>query len=308
MKFGCILSLLTVVYSQLPDKLQYCVYNDKTCAKAVKCGDVTTCVNHTSDKGVKAVSNVYFEYTTKTCDTGTEVTDNKTDEVTDANNSACHTLANLSVSIQQEYMPERYCIFSGVVTCSDADKLSCGEIGTCMQYSVGKFAKVTDYKLTAYTDKNCSSPISNASSDIIRYGSNCKQAGNELVLGQGSTFELTNLQVSGPSASYLCGYSDINCTDESVIMCNKYADGCKMIAKDKYFKRNIYTNKIELHTTDKCDSWTAMSRYIPSESKCEEVGDKYYAKYSYVLLTTTSSAYTCACNIVAISVVLLSFL
>eukprot|EP00919_Chromeraceae_sp_WS-2016_P074254 GHVR01175710.1.p1 GENE.GHVR01175710.1~~GHVR01175710.1.p1 ORF type:complete len:101 (-),score=9.50 GHVR01175710.1:135-437(-) len=100
-----------------------------------------------------------------------------------------------------------------------------------MQYAVGKFVKTTGIKVTAYTDKECTTDntVASSVSTGIMDTTVCLRPGSTVsVWAKG----FTTLPVNATTpADYVCGYSDSEC--KTVLMCNKVTDGCKMVKTGK---------------------------------------------------------------------------
>eukprot|EP00919_Chromeraceae_sp_WS-2016_P073887 GHVR01174703.1.p1 GENE.GHVR01174703.1~~GHVR01174703.1.p1 ORF type:complete len:319 (+),score=8.48 GHVR01174703.1:29-958(+) len=288
MKF--ILSLLSLYYVLgMPDI--FCVYQEanniaSTCSSTPKgCekisgGCVVTVTGTSTGKSVKYNTGSYYEYSSNNCKT---MTDNN--KVTYPSTAVdCQSILNVTYAVKQEIAPTKLCYYNYSSTgCGDANLVSCADSSnTCVKFGDKKYVKITDFKVQAYSDKSCKTPISSAVSATIVRGTDCEQAGTQNVYAKG----VTTLTTKSTAADYLCAYSDKDC--KMVDKCSKTVDGCKMIKTGWYAKRNIYTNMIEVHSTATCDDYIYVTTSAVGKS-CAKVGSStHYVKFSSTVVTNPS--------------------
>eukprot|EP00919_Chromeraceae_sp_WS-2016_P046031 GHVR01109459.1.p1 GENE.GHVR01109459.1~~GHVR01109459.1.p1 ORF type:complete len:189 (+),score=32.53 GHVR01109459.1:430-996(+) len=154
-----------------------------------------------------------------------------------------------------------------------------------------KYIKIDgDFKAHAYSDKECTKSL--GVSQLAVYTNYCNNIPGPSLQAKG----LAALPEMKAASDYLCSYLDGECKILSI--CNKTADGCILSSSNTYFKRNAYTNQVELHYTDKCDSYVQQSSTAVDDTTCTFVGGSAqggtgrFAKFSTVLLTTTSTTST----------------
>eukprot|EP00919_Chromeraceae_sp_WS-2016_P013011 GHVR01030428.1.p1 GENE.GHVR01030428.1~~GHVR01030428.1.p1 ORF type:complete len:298 (+),score=29.41 GHVR01030428.1:48-941(+) len=271
MKFDCVLSLLFV--GQVVAQNVFCTYAATNCnGNPYKCGKLGECVANSAAASIKRDGTAYFQYTSTDC--GSSKTTNTI--VYPDTDTDCKEVSVVTVSVQQHTAPENYCFYT-TTACPDAGLVTCAKKDICMQYGVGMFVKAKDFKATAYTDNTCTTAntVASAVTNII-LKDKCERPGTSATVYAKAVTELATPATT--PAEYLCGYIDKEC--KNVLNCNKVTDGCKKVGTLKYFKRNTFTNKVELHATDKCDSWSAMSAEAPTVTDCKKVDDLHYAKYS----------------------------
>eukprot|EP00919_Chromeraceae_sp_WS-2016_P076898 GHVR01181922.1.p1 GENE.GHVR01181922.1~~GHVR01181922.1.p1 ORF type:complete len:366 (+),score=44.43 GHVR01181922.1:54-1151(+) len=195
-------------------------------------------------------------------------------------------------SIRQEVAPKNICFYgqdnySDIIDCTTDNYPDVNSGKQCIKYAENKYLRTDNFFVgRMYSENTCTTVIKGLSSKTNRIGhiSNINIDIDSAIWISGLETLPAHKAVPGEN---LCSYSDDTCT--TLEACNSY-DGCNMIATDKYLKRNPYSNKVELHATDKCDDYTEI---IAAATTCTKLGKSpHYVMFSSSNTTSTTTTTT----------------
>eukprot|EP00919_Chromeraceae_sp_WS-2016_P018385 GHVR01043653.1.p1 GENE.GHVR01043653.1~~GHVR01043653.1.p1 ORF type:complete len:339 (+),score=48.27 GHVR01043653.1:25-1017(+) len=280
MKLTSILSLIPLCYSQSNPDI-FCAYRGTYADACQKNAYIYDCAkisggclrvdNYRSIKYYKDIAK-YRMYSNTKCDEN-----DKYDVISySATATDCKNIDG-TWSIQQETSPSFVCMYGS--SCKDDDDTTNASVclaatsSTCAQHSSSTFVKINDGKVEIYFTSSCSGTPS--TTKIVRLNK-CyeKNYTYNFMYVKGVTKLPTAVE---PLSDYLCSYNysdDDKCADKLVFDCintRETASTCTLLYKstssngeirDYYIKRDIYSNKIEIHDNSACDKYSYKS-YLP---------------------------------------------